>query len=102
MDVCRKHILLSQYEALNSAFPFDAMANRHDATATMERSFDSQLLSPPNFPLRFSLLEFAMVTLILGVAMVITIPVVLKSQTEAREIGCAVRMGNLAKSRSRV
>ena len=46
----------------------------------------------------FSLLEFAMVTLILGVAMVITIPVVLKSQTEAREIGCAVRMGNLAKA----
>ena len=46
----------------------------------------------------FSLIEFSMVTLILGVAMVITVPVVLKSQTEARQLGCATRMGNLAKA----
>ena len=46
----------------------------------------------------FSLIEFAIVTLILGIAIVIMVPVVLKSQTEARQMGCATRMGNLARA----
>ena len=45
-----------------------------------------------------SLIEFGMVSVILGVAAVITIPVVLKSQTEARKLGCAARMRDLAGS----
>ena len=46
----------------------------------------------------FSLIEFAMVTMILSVAFVITIPVVLESQLDARQLGCAARMGELAKA----
>ena len=46
----------------------------------------------------FTLIEFAMVSLILGVVIVVTIPVIVRSQHKARKTGCAMRMGRLAQS----
>ena len=85
-------ILLSQYRLPNRARR--SMKSRPQGPIAKISTSENQMFKRNGF----SLIEFAIVTLILGIAIVIMVPVVLKSQTEARQMGCATRMGNLARA----